>query len=167
MSLYALSDAESQKHRILVIDRKKLRQAGIIRLLEAWADYLGLMIVAVPEGEGSIIDASCEMVILSIGGDSVEMLSINGLRRCVSASHTRHSSFSQTERNWMRCAPPSERAQRDLCPPASTYQRHSTRYPSSRAVEPFSLPPFFRIPTKAMTGRMRLPRGDLPPGRRK
>lgn len=72
MSLYPFSDAESQKHRILVIDRKKLRQAGIIRLLEAWADYLGLMIVAVPVGEGCIIDASCEMVILSVGGDSVE-----------------------------------------------------------------------------------------------
>jgi DNA-binding NarL/FixJ family response regulator len=60
---------------IIIIDAKKLRQAGIVRLFEAWAQAFGLNLIAVspdaPSASGSI-DANCEMILLSVGSASVE-----------------------------------------------------------------------------------------------
>jgi DNA-binding NarL/FixJ family response regulator len=60
---------------IIIIDAKKLRQAGIVRLFEAWAQAFGLNVIAVspdaPSASGSI-DANCEMILLSVGSASVE-----------------------------------------------------------------------------------------------
>jgi DNA-binding NarL/FixJ family response regulator len=62
-------------HYVLIIDSRKLRQAGIMRLLEAWAEALDLEVTAI-EPHASLndchIDASCEMVILNVGSTSVE-----------------------------------------------------------------------------------------------
>src|SRR5262245_32637286 len=69
-----VSPARSVKPCILMIDTKKLRQAGIMRLFEAWADAVQLGMTAVePEMplEKCSIDASCKMVILSVGSASV------------------------------------------------------------------------------------------------
>ena len=39
-------DTRADRPGVLIIDTKRLRQAGIMRLLEAWADCLGLTLVA-------------------------------------------------------------------------------------------------------------------------
>ena len=60
---------------IVIIDSKKLRQAGIMHLLGAWADATGLTVGTVASDsqvDKDGVDASCEMVILSIGNASVE-----------------------------------------------------------------------------------------------
>jgi len=64
----------AEKPHIVIIDSKKLRQAGIVRLLDSWAGALGLTVSAV-ELASSIErhrTASCETVIVSIGSASVE-----------------------------------------------------------------------------------------------
>jgi DNA-binding NarL/FixJ family response regulator len=61
--------------RILIIDRNRLRQAGIMHLLEAWADVMGLAITAVPPDtplKKGRMNAHCKMVILSLGSTSVQ-----------------------------------------------------------------------------------------------
>src|SRR6476659_3921516 len=64
----------AEKPNIVIIDSKKLRQAGIVRLLDSWAGPLGLTVSAVDLA--SSIErhstASCAIVILSIGSASVE-----------------------------------------------------------------------------------------------
>jgi DNA-binding NarL/FixJ family response regulator len=70
-----VSAKKSVKPGILIIDSKKLRQAGIMRLFEAWADTVGLAMSAIgPEMplERCSIDASYEVVILSVGSASVQ-----------------------------------------------------------------------------------------------
>ena len=63
-----------EKPHIVIVDSKKLRQAGIVRLLDAWAGDLGLTVSAVELA--SLIErhraADCAMVILSVGSASVE-----------------------------------------------------------------------------------------------
>ena len=63
-----------EKPHIIIIDSKRLRQAGIARLLDAWAGAKGLTVSAVNLGRpiDSHIAASCAMVILSVGSASVE-----------------------------------------------------------------------------------------------
>jgi DNA-binding NarL/FixJ family response regulator len=56
---------------LLIIDTKRLRQAGITRLLETWADVMGFTVNAVlpdalPES------TNCEMIIVSVGSTSIE-----------------------------------------------------------------------------------------------
>jgi DNA-binding NarL/FixJ family response regulator len=65
------SRARGEKHELLIIDTKRLRQAGITRLLETWADVMGFTVNAVlpdalPES------ANCEMIIVSVGSTSIE-----------------------------------------------------------------------------------------------
>ena len=64
----------AEKPHIVIIDSKKLRQAGIVRLLDTWAGALGLTVSAVDLA--SFIErhrtANCAIVILSIGSASVE-----------------------------------------------------------------------------------------------
>jgi DNA-binding NarL/FixJ family response regulator len=61
----------AEKPYVVIIDSKKLRQAGIVRLLDSWAGALGLTVSAVESIEGHRT-ASCAIVILSIGSASVE-----------------------------------------------------------------------------------------------
>jgi DNA-binding NarL/FixJ family response regulator len=61
----------AEKPYVVIIDSKKLRQAGIVRLLDSWAGALGLTVSAVESIEGHRT-ASCALVILSIGSASVE-----------------------------------------------------------------------------------------------
>jgi DNA-binding NarL/FixJ family response regulator len=63
------------RHSVLVIDSKKLRQAGIMHLLEAWADGMGLTVDALAPDtplRKCATTANCEMVILDVCGDSLE-----------------------------------------------------------------------------------------------
>jgi DNA-binding NarL/FixJ family response regulator len=63
------------KPSILIIDAKKLRQAGIMHFLAAWAEATGLTIGGVASDspkEKDKFDSSCEMVILSIGSASID-----------------------------------------------------------------------------------------------
>ena len=69
------SDTRADRPGVLIIDTKRLRQAGIMRLLEAWADCLGLALVASSPHkplEGLDLVVSCEMVVISVGSTSVE-----------------------------------------------------------------------------------------------
>ena len=60
---------------IVIIDAKKLRQAGIMHFLAAWAEATGLTIGGIasdsPQDKHKF-DSSCEMVILSIGSASID-----------------------------------------------------------------------------------------------
>jgi two-component system nitrate/nitrite response regulator NarL len=65
------SHARREKPELLIIDTKTLRQAGIARLLQTWADVVGFTVNAVlpdalPETN------NCEMVIVSVGSTSIE-----------------------------------------------------------------------------------------------
>ena len=63
-----------EKRQIIIIDPKKLRQAGIVHLLDAWAGAMGLAVSAVELAkpiERHLTD-SCAMIILNVGGDSLE-----------------------------------------------------------------------------------------------
>jgi DNA-binding NarL/FixJ family response regulator len=60
---------------IVIIDAKKLRQAGIMHFLAAWAEATGLTIGGIASNspqEKHKFDSSCEMVILSIGSASID-----------------------------------------------------------------------------------------------
>jgi DNA-binding NarL/FixJ family response regulator len=61
-----------EKPHIVIIDSKKLRQAGIVHLLDAWAGAMGLNVSAVELPIERLETASCAMVILSVGSASVE-----------------------------------------------------------------------------------------------
>jgi DNA-binding NarL/FixJ family response regulator len=64
-----------KKPELLIIDSKRLRQAGIRRLLDIWADAMGLIVKAVvPEGplDTCCTPDNCEMTIISLGGASIE-----------------------------------------------------------------------------------------------
>jgi DNA-binding NarL/FixJ family response regulator len=67
------SEAKSSK-RVLVIDTRKLRQAGIMHLLDPWAESLGLEVSAFPLGAKLTKDtaADCVMVILDVCNSLLE-----------------------------------------------------------------------------------------------
>ena len=63
------------KPEVLIVDSKRLRQAGITRLLEMWADVMGLTLRgAVPDAplNTNCVPANCKMVIISLGSASIE-----------------------------------------------------------------------------------------------
>jgi DNA-binding NarL/FixJ family response regulator len=64
----------SERKRVLVIDARKLRQAGIMHLLETWAESLGLEVSALPPGtELTKHDtAHCVMVIVDVCNSPLE-----------------------------------------------------------------------------------------------
>ena len=74
MRPHCASRLRPEKPRLLIINSKKLRQAGIVHLLDAWAGAMGLTVNAVESG--SPIErhrkTGCAMVILSVGSASVE-----------------------------------------------------------------------------------------------
>ena len=59
------------KDQVIVIDPQKLRQAGLVRLLEDWASRNGFVVVAISSPEQLDIASSCVMVMLNVGGASV------------------------------------------------------------------------------------------------
>src|SRR6516164_5804314 len=68
------SPAQVKKTELLIIDSKRLRQAGMTRLLETWAEVMGL--TAKPVVPGFPLDAccalaNCEMTIVCVGNESI------------------------------------------------------------------------------------------------
>jgi DNA-binding NarL/FixJ family response regulator len=64
-----------KKTELLILDSKKLRQAGIRRLLDIWAEAMGLTVKAVvPDAplDTCCTPDNCEMTIISLGGASIE-----------------------------------------------------------------------------------------------
>jgi DNA-binding NarL/FixJ family response regulator len=59
------------KDRVVVIDPQKLRQAGLVHLLEDWANRNGFVVVAISSPEQLDLTSSCVMVMLNVGGASV------------------------------------------------------------------------------------------------
>jgi DNA-binding NarL/FixJ family response regulator len=59
------------KSRVIIIDPHKLRQAGLVSLLENWANANGFVIVAISSPEQLDIASNCVMVVLNVGGSSV------------------------------------------------------------------------------------------------
>jgi DNA-binding NarL/FixJ family response regulator len=67
--------AKADKPEVLIIDSRGLRQAGIARLLEVWADVMGLSLKGVEPDvlfDTSCVPANCEMMIISLGSASIE-----------------------------------------------------------------------------------------------
>jgi DNA-binding NarL/FixJ family response regulator len=64
-----------KKPELLIIDSKRLRQASIRRLLDIWADAMGLTVKAVaPDApfDTCCTPDNCEMTIISVGSASIE-----------------------------------------------------------------------------------------------
>ncbi len=69
------STALVRKPKLLVIDAKKLRQAGMTRLLETWADAMGLTLSALVQTAPLDTGCSwvpCEMAIINLGSASTQ-----------------------------------------------------------------------------------------------
>jgi DNA-binding NarL/FixJ family response regulator len=85
MRAKAASRIRREKPHIIIIDSKKLRQAGIVHLLDAWARAMGLTLSALELA--SPIEkhrtAGCAMVVLSVGCASVEDPQQQTLIKCV------------------------------------------------------------------------------------
>ena len=65
--------AKADKPEVLIVDSRRLRQAGITRLLEVWADVMGLSLKGVdPDVLFNTVPANCEMIIISSGSASIE-----------------------------------------------------------------------------------------------
>jgi DNA-binding NarL/FixJ family response regulator len=70
-----ISPTQLDKPEVLIVDSKRLRQAGITRLLEMWADVMGLTLRgAVPDAalNTNCVPANCKMVIISLGSASID-----------------------------------------------------------------------------------------------
>ena len=68
------SPGQITKPELLIIDSKRLRQAGITHLLDVWAAAMGLTVkTLVPNTPLDTFCAhNCEMTIISVGGESIE-----------------------------------------------------------------------------------------------
>ena len=68
------SPGQVTKPELLIIDSKRLRQAGITHLLDVWAAAMGLTVkTLVPSTPLDTFCAhNCEMTIISVGGESIE-----------------------------------------------------------------------------------------------
>ena len=74
MQLHACH-ARVEKPELLIVDSKRLRQAAIMRLLEAWAYAMGITVKAViPDAplDADYASANCEMIIISVGSASIQ-----------------------------------------------------------------------------------------------
>jgi DNA-binding NarL/FixJ family response regulator len=70
------------KPRLLIVDSNRLRQAGIARLLESWADAMGLAVsTLVPDAtlDACCASAFCEMTIINAGSSSIQSLETQAL----------------------------------------------------------------------------------------
>jgi DNA-binding NarL/FixJ family response regulator len=61
----------SGKLRVVVIDPQKLRQAGLVRLLEGWADANGLEVTTISRSDELMVGPDCALVVLNVGGSSL------------------------------------------------------------------------------------------------
>jgi DNA-binding NarL/FixJ family response regulator len=81
-------DPQADKPELLIVDSKGLRQAGIARLLEVWADVMGLTLRGVvpdaPLGT-SCVPANCKMIIVGLGNASIEDAKYQALIRSIRA----------------------------------------------------------------------------------
>jgi DNA-binding NarL/FixJ family response regulator len=78
--------AKADKPEVLIVDSKGLRQAGIARLLEVWADVMGLSLKGVEPDvlfDTSCVPANCEMMIISLGSASIEGVHYQALIKSV------------------------------------------------------------------------------------
>ena len=68
------SPGQITKPELLIIDSKRLRQAGITHLLDVWADAMGLTVKTLVPGTplDTFYAHNCEMTIISVGGESIE-----------------------------------------------------------------------------------------------
>jgi len=69
------SPARVKKPELLIFDSKRLRQAGFTRLLETWADVMGLTAKPVVPGvplDACCAPANCEMTIVCVGNESIQ-----------------------------------------------------------------------------------------------
>ena len=68
------SPGQVTKPELLIIDSKRLRQAGITHLLDVWADAMGLTVKTLVPGTplDTFYAHNCEMTIISVGGESIE-----------------------------------------------------------------------------------------------
>ena len=68
------SPGQVTKPELLIIDSKRLRQAGITHLLDVWADVMGLTVKTLVPGTplDTFCAHNCEMTIISVGGESIE-----------------------------------------------------------------------------------------------
>jgi DNA-binding NarL/FixJ family response regulator len=68
------SHGQVKKPELLIIDSKRLRQAGITHLLDVWADAMGLTVKTLVPGAplDTFCPHNCEMTIISVGGESIE-----------------------------------------------------------------------------------------------
>lgn len=91
MRTHYASRMSPEKPHIVIIDSKKLRQAGIVHLLEAWAGAIGLTVTAIDLANPieRLKAASCAMVILSVGSASVEDPQQRALIKCTRKSMPR------------------------------------------------------------------------------
>jgi DNA-binding NarL/FixJ family response regulator len=67
--------ARLKKNELLIIDSKRLRQAGITRLLETWADVMGLTAKPAVPGvpfNACCAPANCEMTVICVGNESIQ-----------------------------------------------------------------------------------------------
>ena len=70
-----ISPGHVKKPELLIVDSKRLRQAGIRRLLDIWADLMGLAVK--PVVADALLDTcctpdNCELIIISVGSASIE-----------------------------------------------------------------------------------------------
>ncbi len=66
--------AHVERPELLIVDSERLRQAAIMRLLQAWAEAMGLIVKAVIPDASLDIDytsSNCEIVIISVGSASI------------------------------------------------------------------------------------------------
>ena len=91
MRAHYASRTRPEKPHIVIIDSKKLRQASIVHLLDAWANANGLTVTAVDVASPIEMrkPASCAMVILSLGSASVADPKQQALIKCTRKSMPR------------------------------------------------------------------------------
>jgi DNA-binding NarL/FixJ family response regulator len=64
-----------EEPELLIVDAKSLRQTAIMRLLEPWADAMGLRakgVVSDAPLDTDYISDNCEMIIISVGSASIQ-----------------------------------------------------------------------------------------------
>jgi DNA-binding NarL/FixJ family response regulator len=64
----------NDKPRVLVLDKNRLRQAGVMHLIDEWADGVGLQVTAAAPDvlkQDAAASPRCKMVVVSVGSASV------------------------------------------------------------------------------------------------
>jgi DNA-binding NarL/FixJ family response regulator len=74
------------KLRLVIVDPQKLRQAGLVRLLEGWADANGLELATFATPEESDIGPDCAIVVFNVGGASVREQEWQVWIKCIRAA---------------------------------------------------------------------------------